>query len=121
MADERLPLSRRRWWMAAAVLILLLGLDLTRAPRQQLSSRALLLTIDAYQATLSKAIARSGARCRFSPSCSRYGEAVIHDHGALKGSALAAWRVLRCGPWTDAGTLDPPPGRIAAASQEAVP
>jgi putative component of membrane protein insertase Oxa1/YidC/SpoIIIJ protein YidD len=33
---------------------------------------------------------------------------VIRRDGALVGSARAGWRVLRCGPWTPAGTPDPP-------------
>lgn len=69
----------------------------------------MLAVIDAYQARLSKALSRAGARCRFEPTCSHYGEAVIRRHGALVGGAKAAWRILRCGPWTPPGTADPPP------------
>jgi uncharacterized protein len=47
-------------------------------------------------------------RCRFEPSCSRYAEGAIRKDGALVGAARATWRVLRCGPWTEAGTYDPP-------------
>ena len=53
-----------------------------------------------------------GGRCRFHPSCSAYALEAVRTHGALKGSALGAWRVLRCSPLT-AGGPDPvpPPGR----------
>ncbi len=88
--------------------MLLVVADLARPPAAQLSARAMLAAIDAYQATLSKGLARAGARCRFEPTCSHYGEAVIRRHGALVGSGKAAWRILRCGPWTPAGTHDPP-------------
>jgi putative membrane protein insertion efficiency factor len=57
-----------------------------------------------------------GGRCRFHPSCSAYALEAIRVHGALRGSALAVWRVLRCSPLT-AGGVDPvptPPGRRAA-------
>jgi putative membrane protein insertion efficiency factor len=49
-------------------------------------------------------------RCRFQPSCSAYALEAIRVHGALRGSALAVWRVLRCSPMT-AGGLDPVPTR----------
>ncbi len=99
---------KRRWQVAAGVSLLLLLVDLGRPPSSQVSTAVLLLGIDAYQATLSRALKRSGAQCRFTPSCSHYGEAVIRKHGALKGSGLAAWRILRCGPWTPQGAADPP-------------
>ena len=65
----------------------------------------MLAAIDLYQATLS---GRTGVRCRYQPTCSLYGEAVIRRDGALVGGARTAWRILRCGPWTPAGTKDPP-------------
>ena len=86
----------------------LLAVDLTRPPSAQLSTRAMLAAIDLYQATLSPRLGRLGASCRFEPTCSHYGEAVIRRHGALVGGAKAAWRILRCGPWTPAGTEDSP-------------
>ncbi|CAE7723973.1 unnamed protein product [Symbiodinium pilosum] len=36
--------------------------------------------------------------CRYVPSCSRYGIEVVKRYGALKGSVLFAWRLLRCTP-----------------------
>ncbi len=99
----------RRWILIAGILVVALGADLARSPADQWSAKALLGGIDLYQATLSKALGASGARCRFEPTCSHYGEAVIHKYGAAKGSALALARIARCGPWTPAGTHDPPP------------
>jgi putative membrane protein insertion efficiency factor len=49
-----------------------------------------------------------GPNCRFYPSCSCYAEEAIELHGALKGSYLAARRILRCHPW-HAGGFDPVP------------
>ena len=63
---------------------------------------ALILT---YRGTVGRVLV---GRCRFHPSCSAYALEAIRAHGALKGSALAAWRVLRCSPLT-AGGLDPVP------------
>lgn len=37
--------------------------------------------------------------CRFIPSCSTYAMEAITVHGALKGSALAIWRLIRCHPF----------------------
>ena len=89
--------------------IVALGWDLTRPPASQLSTRALLASIDLYQGTVSRVLSKAGARCRFTPSCSHYGEAVIRKHGALVGGWLALKRIARCGPWTPMGTEDPPP------------
>ncbi len=86
----------------------LAALDLSRPPPRQWSARTLLWAIDAYQATLSPLLPKMGTRCRFVPTCSHYGEGAIRRDGALVGSARAAWRVLRCGPWTELGTHDPP-------------
>ncbi|MGH9380849.1 MAG: membrane protein insertion efficiency factor YidD [Thermoanaerobaculia bacterium] len=97
--------GRRARIAAAVVTGLLLAADWTRPPERQLTARAELAVIDLYQVTLS---GRFGVRCRFEPTCSHYGEAVIRRRGAARGTALAVWRILRCGPWTPAGTVDPP-------------
>jgi uncharacterized protein len=41
--------------------------------------------------------------CRFLPSCSDYAIEAIERHGALRGVALALWRLARCHPWGDSG------------------
>ena len=46
--------------------------------------------------------------CRYGPSCSNYALEAIELHGALYGSLLAAWRVLRCHPFVRGG-YDPVP------------
>jgi hypothetical protein len=58
-----------------------------------------------YQWTLRPVL---GANCRFTPSCSDYAIEALRCHGALRGSALATGRVLRCNPWV-AGGDDPVP------------
>jgi len=47
-----------------------------------------------------------GPNCRFEPSCSQYAIDALQAHGALRGSGLAARRVLRCNPWHPGG-FDP--------------
>ncbi len=105
--------ARAPLWLAAGLLALL-AFDLARPPREQRSARLLLAGIARYRATLSPALGRAGLACRFEPSCSRYAEGAIRADGALVGGARAFWRIARCGPWTPAGTLDPPvPAPIA--------
>ena len=48
--------------------------------------------------------------CRYHPSCSEYAVGAISAHGALRGGALAAWRVLRCNPFSLGGVDPVPPG-----------
>lgn len=52
-----------------------------------------------------------GNACRFEPTCSMYALGALQRHGALAGSALSAWRVLRCQPWC-AGGCDPVPENL---------
>ena len=46
--------------------------------------------------------------CRFVPTCSQYAIEAIEKYGALKGGALAVWRILRCNPFSKGG-YDPVP------------
>jgi putative membrane protein insertion efficiency factor len=104
------PVRRRRLkvWIVPLCLLVLLGCDLARPPRRQLSARCLLGAIHLYQATLSPRMGALGVQCRFKPTCSHYGEGAIRKYGAWTGSWKTAWRIARCGPWTPLGTVDPP-------------
>jgi uncharacterized protein len=44
--------------------------------------------------------------CRYVPSCSEYAMEAVERYGAIRGSAMAVWRVLRCHPFTRGG-VDP--------------
>jgi uncharacterized protein len=59
--------------------------------------------IRAYQRLLAPAL---GNRCRYYPSCSEYAAQAIGRFGILRGLVLAAWRLLRCNPWSHGG-FDP--------------
>ena len=41
--------------------------------------------------------------CKYYPTCSQYGIEAIEKYGALKGGALAVWRILRCNPFSKGG------------------
>jgi len=53
-----------------------------------------------YQRAISPALPQ---RCKYHPSCSHYAVAAIRRYGILRGSVLAAWRLLRCNPWSHGG------------------
>lgn len=111
--SEGLPIPdwaawRRRLLVGVAVCALLLGLESLRPPEDQWTARVLLAAIDLYQATLSPLMPVAGVECRFTPTCSHYGEGVIRKHGTLVGVQKTVWRILRCNPMTEQGTHDPP-------------
>jgi len=62
-----------------------------------------LLPIRLYRRILSPAL---GQRCRYYPTCSAYAEEAVSELGAFRGMILAAWRILRCNPFSRGG-LDP--------------
>ncbi len=45
--------------------------------------------------------------CRYTPTCSHYAAEAVELHGA-RGLLLAAWRLLRCNPFSHGG-FDPVP------------
>ena len=49
--------------------------------------------------------------CRYYPTCSCYAIEAIETHGALRGTLLALWRVLRCNPLSNGGYDPVPPKR----------
>ena len=63
---------------------------------------ALVFLIRVYQ----KLSAYKPRTCRYEPTCSEYAAQAIAKHGPIKGAGLAAWRLLRCNPWSPGG-FDP--------------
>ncbi|MBQ2429075.1 MAG: membrane protein insertion efficiency factor YidD, partial [Ruminococcus sp.] len=67
--------------------------------------KLLLALIKFYRSAISPHTAPS---CKYTPTCSQYGLEAIERFGALKGSALTIWRILRCNPFSKGG-YDPVP------------
>ncbi|MYB18405.1 MAG: membrane protein insertion efficiency factor YidD [Holophagales bacterium] len=87
---------------------------MARPPENQVAARAADALIGAYQATVSPLLSRAGVHCRFQPTCSEYTRTTIRDRGLAAGSLRGLARLVRCGPWTPAGTVDLP--TVAAAA-----
>ena len=67
--------------------------------------RPLIWLIRLYQRCIS---AYTPPSCKYYPVCSVYGIQAIERFGAIKGTALTVWRILRCNPFSRGG-YDPVP------------
>ena len=85
---------------------------LTHVPR-----RLLVGAVRAYRLLLSPWV---GQNCRFTPTCSAYAIDALDKHGAVVGSGLAAWRILRCNPLCQGG-CDPVPDNMPWERAQAAP
>lgn len=67
--------------------------------------QALIGLIWVYQRTLSPALVALNPTCgcRFTPTCSHYARAALHEHGLFTGVALTIVRLAKCGPWHPGG------------------
>lgn len=68
-------------------------------------AKVMIACIRVYQRFISPLL---GQNCRFHPSCSRYAVEALQTHGAIKGTLLSVWRILRCQPFCKGG-FDPVP------------
>jgi uncharacterized protein len=77
--------------------------------------RFVLAPVHLYRRLISPLLPR---RCKFEPTCSAYAIEAVEELGAMRGTVVAAWRLLRCNPWSHGG-YDPVsaqrlfPGRAA--------
>ncbi|MCU7729815.1 membrane protein insertion efficiency factor YidD [Actinoplanes sp. KI2] len=71
-------------------------------------ARMLIAMVVAYRRYVSPVLP---ARCRFYPSCSAYSLEALQKHGAIRGTGLTIWRLLRCHPFHPGG-YDPVPDPI---------
>ena len=80
-----------------------------------LPRRLLMRLVRGYQLIISPHLQ---ANCRYTPSCSNYAMQALLKYGAVKGTILAVWRVLRCNPWGSHG-YDPPRDKVDKDAQRA--
>jgi uncharacterized protein len=79
--------------------------------------RLLLAAIRGYQRWISPGLPR---RCRYEPTCSAYAVGAIRRFGPARGSLLAAWRIVRCNPFSHGG-FDPVPRRFTLRAKPVDP
>jgi putative membrane protein insertion efficiency factor len=53
-----------------------------------------------YRRLISPALPR---RCKYEPSCSKYAVEAVQELGVVRGSLAAAWRLVRCNPFSHGG------------------
>jgi uncharacterized protein len=53
-----------------------------------------------YMRFISPALPRT---CKYEPTCSAYAMEALKELGVMRGTIVAAWRVLRCNPWSHGG------------------
>lgn len=63
----------------------------------------LLAPIRVYQRWISPGLPR---RCKYEPTCSAYAAEAIRELGPIRGLIVAAWRLLRCNPFSHGGIDD---------------
>lgn len=59
-----------------------------------------MVAIRGYQTLISPLLPQS---CKYYPSCSHYALEAVNQYGVLRGVVLAAWRLLRCNPFSMGG------------------
>ena len=67
---------------------------------RRLPARAGLVLLGVYRLTVSPLYAD---RCKYHPTCSQYAAEAVRELGLVRGTLLAAWRILRCNPWSHGG------------------
>ena len=68
--------------------------------RVPVARRLAIAPIVFYRRAISPGLPR---RCKYEPSCSTYAVQAVSRYGILRGLVLAAWRLLRCNPWSHGG------------------
>jgi len=74
--------------------------------------------VRAYQSLVSPAL---GRRCRYEPTCSAYAIEALRTYGPLRGTVLAAWRLLRCNPFSHGGYDPVEAQRLFGRGDDAAP
>src|SRR5271157_1142931 len=87
---------------------LLLCLDASRRPDEQLSSRCCVGLVRLYQEH-GRSVSRKLIRCRYIPTCSEYSVQALQKFGFFRGLELTVKRVVSCRGSVPFGTRDPVP------------
>ena len=75
--------------------------DAAQVGRAARTARAVVIApVIAYRKLISPALPR---RCKYEPTCSQYAVDAVRRFGILRGLVLAAWRLLRCNPFSYGG------------------
>jgi putative membrane protein insertion efficiency factor len=90
------------------LLAVLFGVDAMRPPRDQLSVRFFVASVDGYHRYIHPITGRF-IRCRYSPTCSDYAVLAVRKYGIAKGGWMSVRRIARCRPSVPMGTVDPVP------------
>jgi len=69
-------------------------------PMRHGAQRLLLQMLRGYKWLISPLLPPS---CRYVPTCSEYAMEAVERYGAIRGMAMAGWRVLRCHPLAKGG------------------
>lgn len=84
----------------------------SRAPESDTKRSAVAgMLLALYKFLLSPAlhlVAGTPGACRFQPTCSEYAAIALAEHGPLRGTLMAAGRLMRCHPLHKGG-FDPVP------------
>ena len=65
--------------------------------------KILIRIINWYQKYVSSYLSSKNINCKYYPTCSEYTKQAIEKYGALKGSILGIWRIIRCNPFSKGG------------------
>jgi putative membrane protein insertion efficiency factor len=82
--------------------------------RPSAAARVLMALITGYRRFVGPLLS---PRCRFAPSCSAYALEAVREHGALRGTWLAARRIGRCHPFHPGGFDPVPPAQHGRRSR----
>ena len=65
--------------------------------------RIFIKIIEFYQKHISLWLQSKNVKCKFYPTCSDYTKQAIEKYGALRGTILGIYRILRCNPFSKGG------------------